>query len=58
MKLGIEIGLITEIEKQDLHELLLWVQPAHLQWQYGKELNSFERDITRAEMIRTKLQLQ
>jgi protein arginine kinase len=57
LKLGIELGLINKIEKHDLHELILWVQPAHLQWRFGKELNSLERELIRAEMIRTKLGL-
>jgi len=57
LMLGILIGLITEIEPQALHELILWVQPAHLQWQYGKDLSPVERDVYRAEMVRTKLGL-
>lgn len=55
--LGINIGLIAEIDKQELHDLLLWTQPAHLQWRYGKELNSTEQDAVRAEVVKARLRI-
>ncbi len=55
--LGIHIGLITEIDPADLKELLLYVQPAHLQWQWGKEMPAADRDVYRAEFVRTRLGL-
>ena len=57
LMLGIHIGLITEIDPADLRELLLWVQPAHLQAQWGKEMPAAERDVYRAEFVRQRLGL-
>ena len=55
--LGINIGLITEIDKQELHDLLLWTQPAHLKLRFGKEFNTIEADVVRAEMVKTRLSI-
>ena len=54
---GIDSGLIIDIEKQELQNILLWAQPAHLQLQYGEDLSEIERDVIRADMVRTRLRL-
>lgn len=57
MKLGIELGIIkTENnEKINIYDLMARIQPANLQMMHNKNLNVDERDIARAEYIRTHL---
>ena len=56
LHLGIDMELIkTQLTHQDINTLFLLIQPAHLQKLTGKSLNSSERDIRRAELIREKL---
>ena len=55
IRLGIDIGTISDIDRSVLNELLILTQPAHLQELDGKELSSMERDIKRADLIRQKL---
>lgn len=58
VRLGIGLGIIKKIDIHKLNELLMLIQPAHLQKLAGKELSSSERDIKRSELIREKLQIK
>lgn len=55
VRLGIDVGVIKDIEKQTINELFIMIQPAHLQKLEGKKLNTLERDVKRASLIRSKL---
>ncbi len=56
LELGIHMGLIdTKLTLQDINCLFLWIQPAHIQKMAGRTLNSSDRDIHRADLIREKL---
>ncbi len=56
IQLGMSMEMIDAgITKQDMNLLFLYIQPAHLQKISGKVLNSTERDVRRAELIREKL---
>jgi protein arginine kinase len=55
VRLGIGLGIVKELSVQRLNELFILAQPAHLQKLAGKELSSSERDIRRAELIRSRL---
>lgn len=58
VRLGIDLGMISEIPRNILHELTVLTQPAFLQ-QYAKRvLSANERDILRATLIRERLQLE
>lgn len=57
VRLGINLDIVNYIDKKILNELMVLVQPAHLQKYYGKILDSSERDILRANLIRNKLDL-
>ena len=57
LKLGTSLDIITEIDSDILQELLLWVQPAHLQYYFGDEMSLMEQEIFRAEMVRSRLGL-
>jgi protein arginine kinase len=55
VRLGVDMGIIKNINTEILNELLLLTQPATLQKMAGGPLGSEERDIMRAEVIRKKL---
>lgn len=54
IRLGVDLGVITGIDRKILNELFILTQPAHLQKIEGKELSPAERDIKRADIIRAK----
>jgi len=55
VRLGVDMGIIKNIDVTKLNELLLYIQPANLQKIFDKTLSPDERDIKRAEIIREKL---
>lgn len=55
VSLGVDMGIIKNIDISKLNEILLKIQPANLQMSFDKPLSPDERDIKRAEMIREKL---
>jgi protein arginine kinase len=55
VRLGVNVGRITDINLATINELFMLTQPAHLQLRAGKILNADQRDSLRAEIIRTKL---
>lgn len=57
VRLGLDLGIIKDIDRRSLNELFLVTQPAHLQKIENNKLSSQERDIKRAEIIRSKLKI-
>ncbi len=55
VRLGIDMGILKDVNHKALNELFIMIQPAHLQKIEGKKLNAFERDTKRAVVIRDKL---
>jgi protein arginine kinase len=55
VRMGVNLGLIPNLEMRTVNELFIFTQPAHLQRLERSELNSPERDITRATFIRDRL---
>lgn len=55
VRLGIDMGIINNIEIETLNELTLLIQSANLQKMAGTPMASEERDVMRAELIRKKL---
>lgn len=55
VRLGVDMGIIKNIDVTKLNEILLNIQPANLQKNFEKTLSPDDRDIKRAEMIREKL---
>lgn len=55
VRLGVDIGAIKDLSMQDVNELFILIQPAHLQKLEGKALSSNERDAKRAELLRQRL---
>lgn len=55
VRLGISGGLLHDVTLEQVHALLLAVQPGHLQRAVGRTLNPHERRASRAELCRTRL---
>lgn len=55
VRLGVDLSIVKEINRQTVNELFILTQPAHLQELEGKALNSNQRDVKRADLIRQKL---
>ncbi len=57
VKLGIDMGILKDVDKKVLSELMVLIRPAHIQKINGQELSSLDRDIKRAELIQTRLNM-
>ncbi|MCK4548729.1 MAG: protein arginine kinase [Candidatus Krumholzibacteria bacterium] len=55
VRLGVGLGLITDTGLSDLNEMLIMIQPMHLQMLYEKVMGPDERDRSRADYIRSRL---
>ncbi len=58
IRVGITLGLIKDIDTQTLNEIFIFSQPAHLQKMHNKTLSASERDITRAQYVKKKLNIR
>ena len=54
LRLGLSLGLIDKCDYKMLNELLIITQPAHLQKYVGREMDTTERDMVRADLIRKR----
>ena len=54
LRLGVDLGVVKDIDTKKLNELFIVIQPAHLQKSAGKALSATERDVTRSALIREK----
>lgn len=55
VRLGVDLGIIKNLKPFALNELIVALRPAHLQKKAGKEMEAFERDVKRAEVIKEKI---
>jgi len=55
VRLGIELGLVRNVDVGTVNELLLLTQPGHLQRLSGQKLSAEERDELRAQVIGQRL---
>jgi protein arginine kinase len=58
VRLGIDLGIIENISKNILNELMVLTQPGFLQHYANKKLTARERDVFRASLIRERIQLE
>ena len=54
VRLGVNMGIIKKIDITTINEIAFLIQPSTLQKVFGTKLNEEERNIKRAELIRTK----
>ncbi len=52
VKLGTDMGIIKELDDLKVNKLYLYTKPANLQKYLGEKIESYERDIKRAEVIK------
>lgn len=52
IKLGTDLGIITELNDSKVKELMLYTKPASMQKYLGKQLDANERDAKRREIIK------
>jgi protein arginine kinase len=52
VKLGTDLGIINELDDLKVKKIDLYTQPANLQKYLGKQIDSEERDVKRAEVIK------
>lgn len=55
VRLGIDLGVFSDEERDVVNVLLTEIQPAHLQIEAKRKLDAAERDVLRAEIIRRNL---
>lgn len=56
VRMGVNLGLIDDIEMKTLNELFILTLPGHLQKLQGCELDSTQRNIIRASFVRKRLE--
>lgn len=56
VRLGVDLGIIPDVDRNSINELFIMIQPAHLQKIEGKKLSTAERDTKRAALIRQKME--
>jgi protein arginine kinase len=55
IRLGVKLGMFEDLEASVVDELFLVTQPAHLQQLVGEKLSGEERDVQRADLLRSRL---
>ena len=55
LRLGVEFGVVRQLSVARINELMLTIQPGHLQKTAGKPLDAGARDSLRAEIVRKRL---
>jgi protein arginine kinase len=55
VRLGTDMEVIKDVNRNVINELFIMIQPAHLQKIEGKKLTASERDTKRASLIREKI---
>ncbi|HET6883939.1 MAG TPA: protein arginine kinase [Pirellulales bacterium] len=55
VRMGVNLGLIADLEIPTLNKLFIYTQPAHLQKLTGSELDTADRNIERARYLRRHL---
>ena len=56
IKLGTDLGILTELTDLKVKKLYLYTKPANLQKYFGEQYEAIERDIKRAEVIKQILE--
>ena len=55
LRLGVDVGILPQVERRVVDELMLLTQPGHLQKLEQKALKPKERDRFRARLVRERL---
>lgn len=52
VKMGVDMGVIKELNDDDIAKIYFFMEPANLQKYFNQNLDGYDRDIKRGEMIR------
>ena len=52
VKMGVDMGVIKELSDDDIAKIYFYMEPANLQKYFNQNLDGYDRDIKRGEMIR------
>ena len=52
IKLGVDMGIIKELDDLKVNKMILYSKPANLQKYLGEKIDAYKRDIKRAEVIK------
>lgn len=52
VKLGVDLGIVTELDDSKISKLNLYTKPGNLQKYLGKQTEGYDRDIKRAEVVK------
>ena len=52
VRMGVDAGIIKDVSINSLDHMLTLIQPAYIQKMFGRMLNSDERDVQRAKLVR------
>ncbi|NLW07035.1 MAG: protein arginine kinase [Clostridia bacterium] len=52
VRLGVDMKILPDLDQRLLNKLMVFIQPAFLQYTAGKEMSPFERDVHRAAVVR------
>jgi protein arginine kinase len=55
LRLGVLTGVLERLEQKQVNQLLLMIQPAHIQRTVGRELDQDQRRAARADLLRQRL---
>lgn len=55
LRLGVGRNILEDVSLPIINEVLFLCQPAHLQKYFGKQMTPQERDVSRADLVRSKL---
>ena len=55
LRMGVDLRIVTNLEREAINELFVLTQPAHLQKANGRELDAVSRDIERGNLLRSRL---
>lgn len=55
LRMGVDLGILKQVERATINELFIITQPAHLQKLSNKKMSPSERDVMRADLVRDKL---
>ncbi len=56
LRLGLDLGILPQVSRKAVDELMVLTQPAHLQVRFQAVLSPRERDERRADLVRQRLQ--
>ena len=58
VKMGTDMGIIKELKDETISKIYFYISPANLQKYFGQSLDSYDRDIKRAELIKQLIYAQ